>query len=246
MAFITIIGRGHSGTRAISHTLTASGVFMGAELNTSGDLLPPEPLYEACRVFARYVEHRGGTTWDFSRVLEKAPDPRFVSLVEEYLESVLESSSPHKGWKLPETTLIFPWIVKMFPENHYIFWYRDPRDSVLGAHLTDDLGDFGVTYEPTEDPLLRRAISWKYQAAIMRATPRPARAIRVRFEDYVLEQERVLAEVSEFLGFPLARLPVNPDAVGRWKRLQTPLDLPLLQEELELLGYSDRPIGGGR
>jgi hypothetical protein len=29
MSLITIIGRGHSGTRAISHTLYASGVYMG-------------------------------------------------------------------------------------------------------------------------------------------------------------------------------------------------------------------------
>ena len=34
---ITIIGRGHSGTRAITHTLYASGVFMGSTLNRSGD-----------------------------------------------------------------------------------------------------------------------------------------------------------------------------------------------------------------
>ena len=34
---ITIIGRGHGGTRAISHTLMASGVFMGATINESGD-----------------------------------------------------------------------------------------------------------------------------------------------------------------------------------------------------------------
>ena len=38
---VTVIGRGHGGTRAISHTLSESGVFMGAPLNESGDLLPP-------------------------------------------------------------------------------------------------------------------------------------------------------------------------------------------------------------
>ena len=47
---ITIIGRGHSGTRAISHTLSASGVWMGEPLNMSGDLLPPEAMYEASRL----------------------------------------------------------------------------------------------------------------------------------------------------------------------------------------------------
>ena len=50
MMLITVIGRGHGGTRAMSHTLTASGVHMGALLNNSGDLLPPGDMYEACRV----------------------------------------------------------------------------------------------------------------------------------------------------------------------------------------------------
>ena len=65
MAMVTIIGRGHSGTRAISHTLSASGVFMGMPQNESGDLLPPEPMYEAARLFARYVDYKGGLSWDW-------------------------------------------------------------------------------------------------------------------------------------------------------------------------------------
>lgn len=237
MAFITIIGRGHSGTRAISHALTASGVFMGSELNESGDLVPPQPLYEACRIFSRCVEHKGGVEWDFSRANAMAPDPAFVRLVEEYLGSVLESDAPHKGWKLPETTLIFPWIVKMFPENHYIYWHRDPRDSILGSHITDDLADFGVAYEQTEDSFLKRAVSWKYQAAIMRATPPPRRVLRVRFEDYVLEQDRTLRELERFLGFPVARLPVRAEAVGRWRTSRERFDYDFLREELRSLGY---------
>ena len=55
---ITIIGRGHSGTRAISHTLTASGVFMGAPQNDAGDLLSVFAvlggmIVEQIRVFCR-------------------------------------------------------------------------------------------------------------------------------------------------------------------------------------------------
>ena len=60
MTLVTVIGRGHSGTRAMSHTLIASGVFMGNLLNRSGDLLPPQDMYDACRVLAKYVEWQGG------------------------------------------------------------------------------------------------------------------------------------------------------------------------------------------
>ena len=55
----TIIGRGHSGTRAISHTLSASGVWMGEPLNISGDLLPPQAMYQASRLIARHVPLAG-------------------------------------------------------------------------------------------------------------------------------------------------------------------------------------------
>ncbi|HCP99362.1 MAG TPA: hypothetical protein DIT99_01095, partial [Candidatus Latescibacteria bacterium] len=91
MSLITIIGRGHSGTRAMSHTLYASGVFMGAAINRSGDKIPPEKMYDACRVFAKYVTWNGGLTWDFSRILEMDIDPEFTALIESYLEDVLNS-----------------------------------------------------------------------------------------------------------------------------------------------------------
>ena len=42
---VTVIGRGHSGTRAMSNTLAASGVWMGEPLNGSWDLIPPESMH---------------------------------------------------------------------------------------------------------------------------------------------------------------------------------------------------------
>ena len=228
---ITIIGRGHSGTRAMSHTLSASGVYMGARLNVSGDLLPPDDMYEACRVFARYVRHLGGLAWDFSAVHSMPIDPAFTRLVESFLSSVLGSGAPQRGWKLPETTLVLPWIVRMFPEVFYIYWMRDPRDSILGSHITDDLADFGVPYDHTEDLRLRRAISWKYQLDLMQATPPPAHRIDVRFEDFVLEQEATLARLEAFLGFRLARIEVRADSVGRWRTDEGQHDFPFFPRE---------------
>ena len=73
----TIIGRGHSGTRAMLHTLSASGVWMGEPLNVSGDLLPPEAMYEASRLIARHVRWLGGLEWDFSRLHTMPIPPEF-------------------------------------------------------------------------------------------------------------------------------------------------------------------------
>ncbi|MDH7600570.1 MAG: sulfotransferase [Armatimonadota bacterium] len=234
---ITIIGRGHGGTRAISKTLVESGVYMGEPLNASYDLIPAEDMYEACRVMAKYVHYKGGLEWDFSRVLSGSIDPEFKRLVESYLSKVLASDAPNKGWKLPETTLVYPWIARMFPEAYYIHWVRDPRDSILGRHLTDDLADFGIPCDRSNDERLRRAISWKYQREIVKSTPAPKHWTLVRFEDFVLRQEETLARLEKFLGIRLARIPVNPEAVGRWRNDEGVHDFDFLHDDMRELGY---------
>ncbi len=246
MTLITVIGRGHSGTRAMSHTLSASGVFMGEPLNRSGDLLPPQPMYDACQIFAKYVTWHGDLTWDWDAAMAADIPASFTALIDTYLTSVRESAAEHKGWKIPETTLVFPWIERLFPEARYILWVRNPRDCILGHHLTDDLAKWGIPYPAVEKPAeaesaagddgdaeaapseaeiqaavarerLRRAISWKYQYDLVRATVKPAHWIEVRFEDFVLRQDETLARLEDFLSIPLAKIPVNPEAVGRWK-----------------------------
>ena len=235
---ITIIGRGHGGTRAMSHTLSASGVYMGAELNNSGDLIPPGDMYEACRVMGRHVKYLGDMRWDFAALHTMPIDPAFTRLVESFLASVLASDAPRRGWKLPETTLVFPWIVRMFPDIKYIHWVRDPRDSILGSHVTDDLADFCIPYPATEDRQLRRAISWKYQVEIVRHTPKPANWLAVRFEDFVLRQEETLARLEKYLGFELTRIPVRPEAVGRYRTDSTPHTFPFFADD-EFYDVSD-------
>ena len=242
MTMVTIIGRGHSGTRAISHTLSASGVFMGEPLNGSGDLLPPDDMYEACRVFARYVQWRGGLEWDWSALHTMDIPDEFTQLLDTYLVSVRESTSADKGWKIPETTLVFPWIVRLFPDIKYVFWVRNPRDCILGKHLTDDLADFGISYPPTDDERLRRAISWKYQDDLVRATPKPRHWIEVRFEDFVLKQSETLARLEDFLGLRLTSIPVNPEAIDRWKTDEGVNYFDFFQPSMTKYGY-EMPTG---
>ena len=237
MSLIIVIGRGHSGTRAISHTLYASGVYMGNLLNRSGDKVPPEDMYEACRVLARHVHWRGDLSWDFSALHDADIDPEFDSLIDRYLADILRDASQHKGWKIPETTLVYPWIARRFPEAKYIHWIRDPRDSIIGRHNTDDLGDFGIQYPRTDDIRERRAISWYYQYQIMKATPAPANVITVRFEDFVLRQEETLQRLEEFLGMPLARIIVREDPVGRWQSDTEQHDFDFFQEAMAEQGY---------
>lgn len=234
---VTVIGRGHSGTRAISNTLSDSGIYMGAPLNKSWDLIPPEKMYEACRIFGNYVEYKGDLNWDFSRVLSMQPDKEFVRLIEEYLSSVLNSDAENKGWKIPETTLCYPWILKMFPEIYCIHWVRDPRDCILGSHVTDDLREFNINYPLTDDPREMRAISWKYQRELMKATPEPEKLIKIRFEDMVFEQDKTLKRLEEFLGMPMAKIPMRTDSVGRYKTAEGKYMFDFFAEDIKECGY---------
>ena len=237
MSLITIIGRGHSGTRAISHTLYASGVYMGSSINPSGDKIPPQKMYDACRVLAQYVDWEGGLSWNFSRLFGEEIPNEFTDLISDYLQDVLNNKSEHKGWKIPETTLIYPWIQRMFPDIKYIHWVRDPRDGILSGHKTDDLRDFGIQYELTDDIRKRRAISWYYQYQLMKATPEPKNWIKIRFEDFVLHQEETLEKLEAFLGFPLGRIIVRKAPVERWKQDANHQELDFLQNALKENGY---------
>jgi hypothetical protein len=212
----TIIGRGHSGTRAISQTLHDSGVHMGEPLNESWDLIPPEDMYEACRMIGKQVKWKGGLEWDWSGLLSGEINPEFTRLIHSFLHTVLENKSDLRGWKIPETTLAYPWIVRMFPEARYIFWVRNPRDCILGDHVTDNLRDFCVDYPDTEDIRLMRATSWKYQYDLVKAIPKPKNWIEVRLEDFVLKQDETLRRLEGFVGFPLVKIPVKTAPVGRY------------------------------
>ena len=234
---VTVIGRGHSGTRAISNTLSESGFYMGEPLNGSWDLVPPEKMYEAAREIGRYIKYTGGLTWDFSKVLSMEPTTHFKTCIEEFLHSVLESDAPNKGWKIPETTLCYPWIIKMFPDIYYIHWVRDPRDCILGEHLTDDLKDFNIEYKHTDDERERRAISWKYQRELMRATPAPKNLIEVKFEDMVFDQDNTLKRLEAFLGVSMAKIPMRQDSVGRYKTDNGKHMFDFLREDIIECGY---------
>lgn len=194
-------------------------------------------MYDACRVFAQYVKYEGNNTWDFSTV-NTCPIPNeFKVLIEEYLHTVFESKSEYKGWKIPETTLVYPWIARMYPDIKYIFWVRDPRDCILSGHLTDDLNKFGITYDKTDDIRKNRAISWLYQREIVRSVPTPKNHLSIKFEDMVFDQDNTLARISDYLGIPIAKIEMRPDSVGRYKTDKGEHMFDFFENDMKELGY---------
>lgn len=231
---VIVIGRGQGGTRLISSTLEQSGVYMGP-VNDSGDMVPPDAMYDAVKLASSLVQRRGKYSWDFTQLLSTEPSPKFRLLVEQYIQPLRASSKERLGWKLPETTLVFPWISKMFPDAYYIYWTRDPRDAIAKYHLTDHLWKWGVPSE--RHPAEYRLESYLYQRQLVDATTKPEKFLEVRFEDFVLHQEATLATLTPFLGLPLVAVPVVKDHVGFYKHLggRSP-NIP--KEVLERYGYT--------
>jgi hypothetical protein len=105
---------------------------------------------------------------------------------------------------------------------------------------------FGIPYDPTDNVRELRAISWKYQIEIVKATPRPKHFIEVCFEDFVLEQDRTLKNLEQYLGIPLKKIPVRPESVGRWKQDTEKHDFDFLQETIpSRSGIGMPPYQGG-
>lgn len=233
---IIVVGRGHSGTRVISHTLYASGVFMGEQINPSGDMIPADSMYEAAAEFGRFVQWNGELEWDFDTAIATRRTEAFASRLGEYLRWFWQYPSP-KGWKLPETLLALPWIIAEFPEAYYIYLVRDPRDCILGPHVTDDLARFNVDGLQANDTLTQRAISWYYQYQLVKATPKPDRWLQIRFEDFILYQGGELERLEEFLQIEMGRIVVKRSPVGRWRTSSEDVDFDFLRGPIEELGY---------
>jgi len=210
---------------------------MGNPLNGSFDLIPEDGLYETAKLAGNYVSYKGNYEWDFSKLRKGRIDGQFYYFMESYLKSIVSSDCLRKGWKIPETILFFPWMVRVFPEIKYIYFVRDPRDVICEYHLTDDLTRWNVPCDEINDIYEKRAVSWKYQWDIVKATPKPKHFLLIKFEDFVLKQEETLEKIEHFVGIPMEKVEVNPEKVGIWKRHNICRNIDFLKPALLELGY---------
>ncbi|MCB9230293.1 MAG: sulfotransferase [Bacteroidia bacterium] len=238
-SFIIVVGRANSGTRIIPQVLNAAGVYVGEPLNVALDLLPVDDIYAACRIFGPEVKYLGRHNWDFTRVCEMEIPPEFLTRLENYLAPLIQSESEFVAWKIPNNNLIYPWLTRIFPQASFIHWMRNPEGNCIKMMGIDRLEKWNIKarkYYFHEWNYKMRAVSWKYHFDIVNDTPRPQNFLQIRFEDYVLQQEKTRPLVSEFVGLELEPVELKASKAGPWsdkyyKRY------PFLRSAMDKLGY---------
>ena len=227
---ICVIGKGHSGTRFLADTLQSSGVYMGRELNPSMDKGPYHKFFDIMDMPAEYILSKtnspNNSEWDFSRMLNEPIPLHFVDEMKGYLEDIESYGGEAVGWKLTESNLVYPWLVRLYPDWYYIHLVRDVRDCFFRPEQSDTLKhteSFNIPEyvpirnknTPPENHMLS-ALNWKYQIDIVKSIS-PKNYMRLTLEDLVMKQDEKLYELLHFLGFQLEKLPAKKKVVESWR-----------------------------
>lgn len=166
---IITVGRGHSGTSLFAHLLAANGVYMGDPINETYDYLGAGGrngkelmgMLKAAKMYAQLCVKMHGDGWQ--RYHTPCPPP-VEALIRAYVDPIEQHGEPC-GFKLPETVLLLPWIIDIYPDAKYIFTRRNMDDTIRRPHATDELMSWGVPmeYEDLEDTQKMREHSYRYQ-----------------------------------------------------------------------------------
>jgi glycosyltransferase involved in cell wall biosynthesis len=207
---VIIIGRGGSGTRLLSELVQQSGLFLGNELNETGDSIEwVEGIYDLV-INNKTLEQGRFNTNEIDSL-------RLNGL------KILKIKGIEKinlwGFKLPETMLCIAELKQAFPQARFIHLLRHPisislRRSHLTSRLNNHIGqavlkrayaqmqvDFNMA--PTATDEINNAISWYYQLekviTFSKSQLNPTNYITVKYEDICENSEKVRKELYRFL-----------------------------------------------
>ena len=277
---ICVIGKGHSGTGFLSTILSKSGVYMGAKTNKDMDKFPVKNIHKTMSLPVGYkigapiknartfvdkaTNECPNVEWDFSKMISWGIPNPVREEMKNYLEDLDEHDGELVGWKLTESNLIYPWLVRLYPDWYYIHLVRDVRDILSRPELTDteshtdlfnvkDYKSYPNKFFINEKTTLKKApfnhlvqaINWKYQLDIVKSIQAP-NYIRVTLEDLVMSQDEELKRLSEFLGYELKKIHIKEEVVESWKGRDGKVrenweEFSFLNDYMEELKYSDWP-----
>ncbi len=202
---IIIMGRGHSGTRVIAWACHHLGINLGlTEEKLSGDAADTEFTKSIKKIVYNSIK---GTEFKWSNREYK----RFCNAVAKY-HTNLSPSTPHWGWKFPETYLIGPYILKAFPDTKFIHFMRDGRDVSFKYHLTDKPNrPIGRKIIKATNTLhkahhIQAATSWQYQVNMFDKFKEHiplGNLLEMKFEDLCLNPEDTSQALINFIGIEM-------------------------------------------
>jgi hypothetical protein len=208
---VLLTGRGGAGTRLLSQLAVDAGVFIGNEVNRSGDST------EWTELTYRMVADVGGQRdlpWG-SRYRRE-----IRATAERILAAAPRGRSGRWGLKLPETMLVLPLFIDAFPRAQVIHLTRHPVSSSLRrTHMTSRLGNpvgdvaLPAAYEfcgraadriVTDEPYLHNAYAWNYQVTrVLRyarqGLPEP-QYCELKYEDVCRHPDGAFETVRSYLG----------------------------------------------
>ena len=228
---ICIIGKGHSGTRFLANTLQSSGVYMGEELNPSMDKGPYHTFFDIMDMPVNYVSPKinlpCNSEWNFSKMLTESIPLDFIDKFKNYMGDIENYTGELAGWKLTENNLIYPWMVRLYPDWYYIHLVRDVRDSFSRPEHADTLKHTYLFNIPSYIPVRNKntppenhmisALNWKYHLDIVKSIP-VKNYMRIKLEDLVINQDEEIDKLSNFLGFQIEKLPTRKEVVESWRQ----------------------------
>jgi hypothetical protein len=280
---VCVIGKGHSGTGFLASILDESGVYMGAKTNRDMDKFPVKnihrtmslpvgyrigaPIKNARTFVDKATNECPNVEWDFSKMISWGIPNPVREEMKNYLEDLDEHDGELVGWKLTESNLIYPWLVRLYPDWYYIHLVRDVRDMMARPELTDteshtnlfnvkDYISFPNKFFVNEKTPRKKApfnhlvqaINWKYQLDIVKSIETP-NYIRITLEDLVMSHGEVIKKLSHFLGFEVNPGSPRKEVVESWKGksgkgCENWEEFSFLNDYMEELKYSDWPLFG--
>jgi len=123
---LILLSRGGSGSRLLSNLVEDTGIFLGNQLNSSGDSMElVVPFYRAI-----VEKYRCKAKWQRQQTV-----PRIRASAARMIKNLPEDKA--WGFKIPESILLLPELALAFPDAAYVHLVRDPETTCLRrTHMT--------------------------------------------------------------------------------------------------------------
>ena len=213
---IVLTGRGGSGTRMLSLLANAADIFIGNEVNASGDSIEWADLLYKYSIKKLENDLLNQAYHDDELHKELLGHARY------YLDQGNWDGIQPWGWKLPETMFLIPQIASVFKDSIFIHLVRHPiSSSIRRTHKTSrksspiGLAALRSAYQfagrdldkiGSDDDYLRNALTWQHQVAGISIFARDHlpkhRYLEVRYEDLCNRPNETRQNFLKYLGLP--------------------------------------------